>query len=103
MPHKSSQPAAWSVGGRSFDVVDTEAEHDAVVQAVGRNHRRVRLKEVEHLLFGIGNSVQPSSSTMGVRPKTSLHSFFIAVNWSGSRMTPCQVMPSICIGSFPSI
>src|SRR3954471_19434783 len=34
---------------------------------------------------------------MGVRPKTSRHSFFIAVNGSGSSVTPCQVMPSTCI------
>src|SRR5436190_11594806 len=34
---------------------------------------------------------------MGVRPKTSRHSFFIAVNRSGSSVTPCQVMPSTCI------
>jgi len=47
--------------------------------------------------FCIGNSVQPSSSIMGVRPKTSRHNFFIALNWSGSSVTPCQVMPSVCI------
>src|SRR5829696_4343709 len=34
---------------------------------------------------------------MGVRPKTSRPSFFIAVNRSGSSVTPCQVMPSTCI------
>src|SRR5829696_1165568 len=34
---------------------------------------------------------------MGVSPKTSRHSFFIAVNGSGSSVTPCQVMPSTCI------
>src|SRR5215207_8596154 len=35
-------------GDGDDDVVDAEAEHDAVVQAVARNHLRVRLEEVEH-------------------------------------------------------
>src|SRR3954466_9286649 len=36
------------LGGGDVDVVDAEAEHNAVVQAVARNHLRVRLEEVEH-------------------------------------------------------
>src|SRR5436190_5180736 len=35
------------LGGGDVEVVDAEAEHDAVVQAVARNHLRVRLEEVE--------------------------------------------------------
>src|SRR4051812_45219755 len=36
------------LGGGDVDVVDAEADRDAVVQAVARNHLRVRLEEVEH-------------------------------------------------------
>src|SRR5204863_6158867 len=36
------------LGGGEVDVVDTEAEHDAVVQAVAWKHLRVGLEEVEH-------------------------------------------------------
>src|SRR3954469_14033516 len=36
------------LGGGDVDVVDAEAEHNAVVQAVARNHLRVRLEEVQH-------------------------------------------------------
>src|SRR5215204_7779763 len=49
--------------------------------------------------FGIANVVHACSSTIGVRPNTSRHNACIAVNWSGSRVTACHVMPSIRMDS----
>src|SRR3954466_12758644 len=76
-------------GGGAVDVVAAEAERDAVVQAVARNHLRVRLEEVEHsavrhrkerpaLLFHHGREAENL-------PPRFLH----RVNRSGSSVTPC--------------
>ena len=100
-PIDGTQFGSITLGGIVYD-------HDVLVCPDATVRRRE--KKLSKAVYGTSHTISVEEAKyvyhhgegaqrliIGVRPKTSRHNFFIAVNWSGSRVTPCHVMPSTCI------